>query len=45
MQAAAAGAELAGEVLAMASLLAPDEIPRTLFAALVDGDDPRQRKH
>ena len=28
----------------MASLLAPDDIPRTLFAALVDGDDPQQRK-
>jgi tetratricopeptide (TPR) repeat protein len=44
MRAAAAEAELAGDVLAMASLLAPDDIPRKLFAALVDGDDPHQRK-
>ena len=40
MRAAAAEAELATPMLEMASLLAPDDIPRSLFDVLVEDDDP-----
>ena len=43
MHAAAAEAELATPMLEMAALLAPDDIPRSLFEVLVDGDDPLGR--
>ncbi len=42
--AAAADAVLAPDMLAMAALLAPDDIPRTLFDVLIDREDPAQRK-
>jgi tetratricopeptide (TPR) repeat protein len=43
MHAAAAEARLAEDVLMMAALLAPDDIPRFLFDALIDREDPKQR--
>ncbi len=44
IDAAAADAALARDMLAMAALLAPENIPRSLFSALIDSDDPKQRK-
>jgi tetratricopeptide (TPR) repeat protein len=41
---AGAKAPLAVPMLAMAAYLAPDAMPRSLFAVLVEGDGPRQRK-
>ena len=43
IEAAASQAPLAADVLAMASLLAPDDIPRGLFAALLDSDAAASR--
>ncbi len=44
IEAAGGDAPLARDMLAMAALLAPEDIPRSLFDALVDSDDPKQRK-
>jgi len=41
---AGAKAALATPMLAMAAYVAPDAIPRSLFAVLVEGEGPRQRK-
>jgi tetratricopeptide (TPR) repeat protein len=44
IEAACADAPLAGDVLALASHLGPDAIPKSLFATLIDTTDPRGRK-
>ncbi len=44
IEAAARDAPLARDLLAMAALLAPEDIPRSLFDALIDSEDPKQRK-
>ena len=44
IQAASVDAPLAGEVLALASHLGPDAIPRSLFAVLLDRSVPLERK-
>jgi tetratricopeptide (TPR) repeat protein len=44
MREAGAKAALAAPMLAMAAYLAPDAIPPSLFAVLVEGDGPRQHK-
>jgi len=41
---AGAKAASATPMLAMAAYIAPDAIPRSLFAVLVEGEGPRQRK-